>query len=74
MVQEEYGLKSGCKCPDCGNMCHDCMGSAQEPLSPNELAGYFSLAAVPAAELKNDADIIEDEDAHEHMDGWRRYL
>ena len=37
MVQVEYGLESGCKCPDCGNMCRDCMGSEQPPMSPMEL-------------------------------------
>ena len=37
MVQIERGLESGCKCPDCGNECHDCMGSAQPPMSVEQL-------------------------------------
>lgn len=37
MVQIEHGLSSGCKCPDCGYECHDCMGSEQPPMQINEL-------------------------------------
>ena len=37
MVQMEHGLESGCKCPACGDVCRDCMGSAQQPLSVEEL-------------------------------------
>lgn len=37
MVQMERGLESGCKCPDCDNECHDCMGSAQPPMSVEQL-------------------------------------
>ena len=37
MVQMERGLESGCKCPDFGNECHDCMGSAQPPMSVEQL-------------------------------------
>ncbi len=37
MVQVEHGLSSGCKCPVCGYECHDCMGSAQPPMLPEEL-------------------------------------
>lgn len=28
---------SGCKCPECANECHDCMGSVQPPMSIEEL-------------------------------------
>lgn len=37
MIQVEHGLESGCKCPVCGYECHDCMGSVQPPMSPEEL-------------------------------------
>lgn len=37
MVQIERGLESGCKCPDCDNECHDCMGSSQPPMSVEQL-------------------------------------
>ena len=37
MIQVEHGLFSGCKCPDCGAECHDCMGSKQPPMSVEEL-------------------------------------
>ena len=37
MIQVEHGLFSGCKCPDCGAECHDCMGSEQPPMSVEEL-------------------------------------
>lgn len=41
MVQMESGLKSGCKCPDCGAFCSDCMGSAQKPMSREALKVLF---------------------------------
>lgn len=37
MVQVERGLDSGCKCPECGFVCRDCMGSAQPPMSVEAL-------------------------------------
>ena len=37
MVQMEKGLESGCKCPECGEECHDCMGSVQKPMNHDEL-------------------------------------
>ena len=37
MVQSEKGLESGCRCPECGNECHDCMGSAQAPMDRDGL-------------------------------------
>lgn len=43
MVQVEHGLESGCKCPDCGAMCHDCMGSSQPPMSVSELRAQAAL-------------------------------
>lgn len=27
MVQTERGLFSGCQCPECGNICRDCMAA-----------------------------------------------
>ncbi len=47
MVQVEYGLESGCKCPDCGNMCRDCMGSEQPPMSPMELKMQMMMRMRP---------------------------
>lgn len=43
MVQVEHGLMSGCKCPDCGAMCRDCMGSEQPPLSIEGLRAQMAL-------------------------------
>ena len=37
MIQTERGLSSGCKCPDCGAECHDCMGSEQPPMDREAL-------------------------------------
>lgn len=46
MVQVEHGLESGCKCPDCGNECHDCMGSAQPPMSVEQLRERMEFIAL----------------------------
>ncbi len=46
MVQVEHGLQSGCKCPDCGNECHDCMGSAQPPMSVEQLRERLEFMAL----------------------------
>ena len=43
MVQQEHGLESGCRCPDCGATCHDCMGSRQTPMSKEELQNDLSI-------------------------------
>ncbi len=37
MVQVEHGLDSGCKCPECGFECRDCMGSIQPPMGVEAL-------------------------------------
>ncbi len=37
MIQAERGLGSGCVCPACGNICKDCMGSTQGPMTKAEL-------------------------------------
>lgn len=73
MIQEEYGLQSGCKCPNCGEMCHDCMGSAREPLGKEELAGYFAfqIAALRENEAQTDDPAQEQ---HEKGAAWRKYL
>ncbi len=42
MVQVEHGLESGCKCPECGCMCRDCMGSAAGPMSIAALRAQMS--------------------------------
>ncbi len=43
MIQTERGLDSGCKCPDCGFECRDCMGSAQPPMNTDELRKRMEL-------------------------------
>ena len=45
MVQTERGLFSGCKCPECGNMCRDCMGSVEGPFAPDQLKDRFLVGA-----------------------------
>ncbi len=37
MVQDEKGLESRCICPDCFQTCSACMGTPQQPASPEEL-------------------------------------
>ena len=38
------------KCPDCGAMCHDCMGSEQPPMSVSELRAQMMLRMRAGAE------------------------
>ena len=72
MIQEEYGLESGCKCPNCGAMCHDCMGSKQQPLPAEALKELFVLGMFQGT---NEADKTEKEDdTPEDMQNWRKYL
>ena len=49
MVQTERGLMSGCQCPDCGNVCRDCMGSVEAPMSPDQLRARFESGALSSA-------------------------
>ncbi len=60
MVQVEHGLESGCKCPDCGNECHDCMGSAQPPMSVEQLRERMEFIALTgqAEQPERDSCII----------------
>jgi hypothetical protein len=54
MVQSERGLESGCRCPECFNVCTDCMGTAQKPLT--------------AEDIKNrEALLLLDEEKREHL-------
>ncbi len=71
MVQEEYGLRSGCKCPACGEMCHDCMGSAQEPMDKEALAAMFAFGVSGAGEGEPEREQAQEED---HGMDWRKYL
>lgn len=48
MVQTERGLMSGCQCPECGNMCRDCMGSVEAPLTPDAIKARFQNASFEA--------------------------
>ena len=73
MVQEEYGLQSGCKCPDCGNMCRDCMGSAREPMSKEELAGCFAFQTVGISAKDKDVDEAQNDENEAHVN-WRKFL
>lgn len=43
MAQSERGLESGCRCPECLNVCNDCMGTAQKPLSAEDLKNRAAL-------------------------------
>jgi hypothetical protein len=43
MVQSERGLESGCRCPECLNICNDCMGTAQKPLTAEDLRSREEL-------------------------------
>lgn len=69
MIQSEEGLKSGCRCPDCGHMCRDCMGSAQGPMTPEELREAF-LCMLPSIEPQPQMK----EEPEEHPIDWRRLL
>lgn len=59
-VQAEHGLKSGCVCPDCGSACRDCMGSAQQPLSTEELTALYALGVIEEMDDPVMPDISED--------------
>lgn len=65
MVQVEHGLQSGCKCPDCGNECHDCMGSEQPPMSVEQLKErmefYALTGQIEQAEFESCATATLDE-------------
>ena len=37
MVQDEKGLSSRCICPNCFTTCSACMGTAQKPMTPDQL-------------------------------------
>ena len=65
MVQVEHGLQSGCKCPDCGNECHDCMGSAQPPMSVEQLRERLEFMAL-TGQLEGDG---EEEYGRSYADG-----
>lgn len=69
MIQSEEGLKSGCRCPDCGHMCRDCMGSIQGPMTPEELREAFAFI-LPPEESWEAPEIDQDEQPVD----WRRYL
>ncbi len=56
MIQSEKGLMSGCKCPNCFNVCRDCMGSAQGPLDVEELKRLRFSADAPEEERQADAE------------------
>ena len=70
MVQTERGLFSGCQCPECGNICRDCMGSVDSPLTPDQLRERFSS-------MKLDAVTAEPADPPEWVERpseWRKML
>ena len=65
MVQTERGLFSGCQCPECGNICRDCMGSVDSPLTPDQLRERFSS-------MKLDAVTAEPADPPEWVDSQKQ--
>lgn len=71
MVQAEYGLQSGCKCPECGNMCRDCMGSVQEPLCKEKLAARYADTAYEITPINEER--IEECSEEQDLD-WRKLL
>lgn len=78
MVQEEYGLKSGCRCPSCGAMCRDCMGSVQQPMTPEEIKNMFALGLFQEARETDTSDARESESKYENEyqsgQNWRKNL
>ena len=50
MVQAERGLSSGCVCPECLHTCSDCMGTAQKPLSAEDLKRSLELLRLESDE------------------------
>ena len=70
MVQTERGLFSGCQCPECGNICRDCMRSVDSPLTPDQLRERFSS-------MKLDAVTAEPADPPEWVERpseWQKML
>ncbi len=73
MVQRERGLLSGCCCPNCGNICRDCMGSISGPLDVEALRARFQEAQ--GEEHTTGFPETEENPAQEGQPGdWRRYL
>jgi len=70
MIQSEEGLKSGCRCPDCGHMCRDCMGSVQGPMTPDEIREAF-VGFVPT--IAPERFVAEEEPEDRPLD-WRKLL
>ena len=71
MVQREKGLESGCRCPQCGNVCRDCMGSVHGPLSVEGIRARFQ-GGIEDSFLAKSEDTLR-EQAEQPVD-WRRML
>ncbi len=71
MVQTERGLFSGCQCPECGNICRDCMGSVDSPLTPEQLRQRF-CSAVPESSFA--AEPAEPPEWVERRSEWQKML
>ncbi|MEA4969882.1 MAG: hypothetical protein VB051_05035 [Candidatus Pelethousia sp.] len=71
MVQTERGLFSGCRCPDCGNACRDCMGSVEGPQSVEALRARFSAGVEASLPPKSEEELREL--AEQPLD-WRKLL
>ncbi len=54
MVQSERGLESGCRCPECFNGCTDCMGTAQKPLTAEDIKNRETFLLFRLDEEKNE--------------------
>lgn len=71
MIQRERGLLSGCYCPNCGNACRDCMGSAEGPQSVEALRARFRAGPVDSQPPKSEEELRER--AEQPLD-WRKLL
>ncbi len=71
MIQTERGLFSGCRCPNCGNACRDCMGSAEGPQSVEALRARFSAGVEASLPPKSEEELREL--AEQPLD-WRKLL
>lgn len=71
MIQTEKGLLSGCRCPDCGNGCRDCMGSMEGPQSVEALRRRFADGPEDSLPPKSTEELRER--AEQPVD-WRKLL
>lgn len=63
MVQTERGLFSGCQCPECFNICRDCMGTPGGPVDKADLKKVY--------ERRREEESLEN---GESASDWRKFL